>query len=83
MPLHLRIGLSAGEPVEENNDLFGGTVQLASRICTCAEPGQILAAQVIFDQYTGEKSLFSSLGEIPLKGFDRPVRVYEVKWQGA
>ena len=32
-PLHLRIGLSAGEPVEDDNDLFGATVQLAARLC--------------------------------------------------
>jgi class 3 adenylate cyclase len=32
-PLHLRIGLSVGEPVESDNDLFGRTVQLASRLC--------------------------------------------------
>jgi class 3 adenylate cyclase len=80
-PLHLRIGLSAGEPVEEDNDLFGVTVQLASRICNYADPGQILAAEVIFDQYPGEKSLFSNLGKIALKGFDHPVQVYEVRWR--
>jgi class 3 adenylate cyclase len=31
-PLHLRIGLSVGEPVEDDNDLFGTTVQLAARL---------------------------------------------------
>ncbi|HWP90608.1 MAG TPA: nickel-binding protein [Thermodesulfobacteriota bacterium] len=81
-PMHLRIGLSAGEPVEEDNDLFGSTVQLASRICNYADPGQILAAEVIFNQYPGEKSLFTDLGRIALKGFDYPVQVYEVRWQG-
>jgi len=32
-PIELRIGLSAGEPVEGHNDLFGCTVQLAARLC--------------------------------------------------
>ena len=41
-PLHLRIRLSEGEPVEDDNDLFGRTVQLASRVCTHAKPDQIL-----------------------------------------
>jgi class 3 adenylate cyclase len=81
--MYLRIGLSAGEPVEEDNDLFGATVQLAARTCTHAEPGQILVAQVVRDQYQGEKSLFSDVGVITPKGFDHPVQVYAVKWQEA
>jgi class 3 adenylate cyclase len=79
-PLRLRIGLSAGEPVEEDNDLFGTTVQLAARMCAHAEPGHILATQVVRDQYAGDKSVFADRGEITLKGFDHPVRVYEVRW---
>src|SRR5687768_15088313 len=42
--LHLRIGLSAGEPVEEGNDLFRSTVQLASRLCAHARSDQIMVA---------------------------------------
>jgi class 3 adenylate cyclase len=38
-PLYLRIGLSAGEPIEEHGDLFGKAVQLAARLCGHAEPG--------------------------------------------
>jgi class 3 adenylate cyclase len=81
--MYLRIGLSAGEPVEEDNDLFGATVQLAARTCAHAEPNQILVAQVVRDQYQGEKSLFSDVGAITPKGFDHPVQIYAVKWQEA
>ena len=80
--MYLRIGLCAGEPVEEDNDLFGTTVQLAARICAHADPGKILAAQVVLDHYQGEKSLFSDAGQITPKGFDHAVRVYEVQWAG-
>lgn len=31
--LHLRVGINAGEPIAENGDLFGTTVQIAARIC--------------------------------------------------
>ena len=81
-PLHLRIGLSAGEPVEEGNDLFGTAVQLAARTCAYAEAGRILVTQVVRDQYPGEQSqpLFSESGEITPKGFDHAIRVYEVHW---
>lgn len=79
-PLYVRIGLSAGEPVEDDNDLFGTSVNLAARTCAHAEPGRILVTQVVHDQYRGERSLFSDPGEITPKGFDHPIRVYEVQW---
>ncbi len=82
-PLHLRIGLSAGEPVEEDNDLFGATVQLAARICAHARPDQILAAEIIVEHYPGGRSMFSEVDQITPKGFDHPMPVYEVAWQAA
>jgi class 3 adenylate cyclase len=81
-PMYVRIGLSAGEPVEEDNDLFGVSVQLAARICANAEPGQILASRIVPEQYRGEEALFSDAGKITPKGFDHPEQVYAVKWQG-
>ena len=82
-PLRLRSGLSAGEPVEEDNDLFGATVQQAARICSHARPDQILAAEVVVERYPGEKSMFSERGEITPKGFSQSLRIYEVAWQEA
>ena len=79
-PLHLRIGLSVGEPVEDDNDLFGRTVQLASRVCTHAKPDQILATEDVIAQSTGKTSLFLSRGPVTPKGFDQPIQVYEVLW---
>ena len=39
----LRIGISAGEPVEEGNDLFGAAVQLAARACSKAVADRLLS----------------------------------------
>lgn len=80
-PIHVRIGICAGEPVEEDKRLFGSTVQLTSRICDTAEPDQILVAAVIRDLCLGKQFLFGDQGETMLKGFDRPQRIYEVQWQ--
>ena len=79
-PLYLRIGLSAGEPIEEHGDLFGKAVQLAARLCAQAEPGRVLIDQVVLDQWSGKQLQFSDLGEVTPKGFDRAIRVYEVQW---
>jgi class 3 adenylate cyclase len=79
--LQLRIGLSAGEPVEEDGDLFGSAVQLAARICAHAGPEQILVAQNVRDECQAQGHLFVDLGEVLPKGFINPVRVHEVRWQ--
>ena len=82
-PLYLRIGLSAGEPIEEHGDLFGKAVQLAARLCAHAEPARILIDRVVLDQWSGKQLPFSDLGEVTPKGFDHAVRVYEVNWMEA
>lgn len=80
-PLRLRMGLSAGEPVAEDDDLFGATVQLAARLCACAQPEQIIVASVVEELCLGRKLPFKSQGTQSLKGFDRPVTVFEVAWR--
>jgi class 3 adenylate cyclase/pimeloyl-ACP methyl ester carboxylesterase len=79
-PIHVRIGLNVGEPVAEEHDLFGTAVQLARRICDRAEPGQILASNVVRELVAGKGFLFSSQGEADLRGFEDPMRLYDVHW---
>ncbi len=79
--IRVRIGLNAGEPVAEEKDLFGTAVQLAARICAHAEPGQILVPIVVRELAAGKKFLFADLGEAVLRGFEDPVRLYEVRWR--
>ena len=82
-PLNLRIGLSAGEPIEEHGDLFGKAVQLSARLCALAEPDRILVDQVVLDHWQGKDLPLSDLGEVTPKGFDHAVRVYELKYEEA
>ena len=82
-PLYLRIGLSAGEPIEEHGDLFGKAVQVAARLCAHAAPARILFDQLVLDQCSGNQLPFADLGEVTPKGFDHPIRVYEVDWMQA
>lgn len=78
--MHLRIGISAGEPIEEGGDLFGRAVQLAARICAHSEPGRVLVAEVVRDGYPEGSRSFCDMGAITPKGFDDSVSVYEVRW---
>jgi class 3 adenylate cyclase len=78
--LAVRCGLNAGEPIEEDGDLFGATVILASRIAGKADGGEILVSDTVRGLCSGKGFLFSDRGEFAAKGFEEPVRVYEVRW---
>ena len=79
--LAVRCGLNAGEPIEEDGDLFGATVILASRIAAKAGGGEILVADTVRGLCSGKGFLFADRGEFAAKGFDEAVRVYEVQWR--
>ncbi|MDP2950529.1 MAG: adenylate/guanylate cyclase domain-containing protein [Chloroflexota bacterium] len=79
--IRVRIGLNAGEPIAEEEDLFGTAVILAARIAAQAEGGEILVANVIRELAAGKGFLFADRGETVLRGFEDPVRLYEVRWR--
>jgi len=76
--LRVRIGIAAGEPIEHANDLFGTTVQLASRLCTHAEPEQILISNAVAELCAGKRLPIREVGRLTLKGFDQPVHAHAV-----
>lgn len=75
-PLQVRIGIAAGEPVERHNDLFGTTVQLAARLCSAADPGQVLLSSAIPELCAGKGLKFEEAGDLQLKGFAQTVRAF-------
>ncbi len=60
-PINVRIGLNASEPIAEDEDLFGTAVNLAARICSQAEAGQILAPIVVRELAAGNQFMFADL----------------------
>jgi class 3 adenylate cyclase len=79
--LKVRVGAAVGEPVEQHNDLFGSTVQLAARLCSHAQPEQILVSNAIAELCLGKGLLFEDVGEMTLKGFNSPVRAHAAAWR--
>ena len=77
--LYVRIGISAGEPIEEDGDLFGSAVQMAARLCAHAQPNQILAAQIVRDQCVNMEHHFLPQDEASIKGFSEKTIFYEVR----
>ncbi len=75
--LLVRVGIAAGEPVDHNDDLFGTTVNVASRICDACEPGHILTSDLVHELGTDKGFVFGPGRDVDLKGFG-PVRVFEL-----
>ncbi|HUF85721.1 MAG TPA: nickel-binding protein [Acidimicrobiia bacterium] len=80
VPFRIRIGVSAGEPVTENDDLFGTVVQLAARLCASADAGEICTSTAVRELALGKSFQLDSRGALELKGFDEPVQVFGVHW---
>ena len=80
-PLGVYVGLNAGEPIAEDDDLFGTSVNLAARICAHAQPGQIVAADVVRQLPAGKQFLFADLGATALRGFEDPIKLWELRWE--
>ena len=79
--MHLRIGISAGEPVAEDGDLFGSTVQLAARLCAHANTDDILIADAVYRSCPLKAYPIDDAGRISPKGFDGEMPVYRVNWR--
>jgi hypothetical protein len=79
--VHVRVGVAAGEPVTEQNDLFGAAVQQAARLCASARPDCIVVSSGVHDLCRGKGIRFSGGGPIAVKGFDEPIGHFEVEWR--
>jgi class 3 adenylate cyclase len=78
--LFLRIGISAGEPIEESGDLYGAAVNTAARLCAHSEPGQILVSDVVRSLSAEADCAFVGKGEITPRGFTEPIPIHEACW---
>jgi class 3 adenylate cyclase len=82
VPFDVSIGISAGEPVtDDNDDLFGAAVQLAARLCAAASSGDIAVSVAVRELCIGKPFRFDDLGELTLKGMAEPTRTYAVSWR--
>ena len=80
--LLVRFGLNAGEPIAEDDDLFGLSVTLAARIGDWGKPGQVLCSNVVRELLLGKGFAFTSVGSAEFKGLDEPVPLFEVRVGG-
>ena len=81
LPLTLKIGINAGEPIAEDNDLFGTTVQMTARICDKAKGEEILVSEIVKGICAGKTYDFVNRGGFAMKGFDGDQTLFEVQWR--
>jgi class 3 adenylate cyclase len=78
LPLHL--GIHAGDVIREQNNVYGGAVNIASRICALSVPGEILVSDVVRGMARSSAGVeFEDRGEQEMKGVGEPVRVFAVR----
>jgi len=77
----VRVGLNAGEPIDEDDDLFGTAVTMAARIMAQGVGGEILVSDLVRGLVAGKGFVFAERGEVAMKGFDDLMRLYEVRWR--
>lgn len=80
-PLFLKIGINSGEPIAEDNDLFGSTVQMSARIVDKALKEEIFVSEIVRGICAGKTYKFKNRGTYPMKGFDTDPVLYEVLWR--
>ena len=76
LPLLVRCGVSSGEPLGNEGDLFGLSVVRAARLCAAATAGEVLVGPEIVSVARADGLRFQPRGPMDLKGFPEPVDVY-------
>ena len=78
LPLHL--GLHAGDVIREDKNVYGGAVNIASRISGLSAPGEVLVSDTVRSlARTSAGVAFEDRGEQALKGVGDAMRVWAVK----
>jgi class 3 adenylate cyclase/TolB-like protein/Flp pilus assembly protein TadD len=78
-----RIGLHLGDVITTDDDVFGDTVNVASRLQALAAPGAIVLSASVHEQVRDKLSFaFRDLGARALKNIDRPMRAYALAGVG-
>ncbi len=77
--LQLHIGLHAGDVIVENNNVFGGAVNITSRIADISTAGEIVVSETVRSlTRTSAKVKFEDKGFYKLKGISDPHRLFTV-----
>jgi class 3 adenylate cyclase len=78
VPLWLHAGINAGPVIKRDLDVFGQTVNVASRIADVAGPGEVLASEAVVEAAADDRFGFEPTEDARLEGLQSPVALYRV-----
>jgi formylglycine-generating enzyme required for sulfatase activity/class 3 adenylate cyclase len=77
--IEYRIGVNLGDVIIETDDVYGDGVNIASRLESIADPGQVYISGGIYEQIKHKLVCgYESLGDRKVKNITDPIRVYRV-----
>jgi adenylate cyclase len=76
LPAHA--GVHTGPVIERDLDLFGRTVNMASRIAGAAGPGEVLVSEAVAEAVDNPALRFEPADAAMLKGISEPVQLFRV-----
>src|SRR2546427_11498018 len=77
--IRFRIGITLGDVIVEDDDIFGDGVNVAARLQELASPGGICVSAAVRDQVGDRLDVtFEDLGERIVKNIVRPIRIFRV-----
>jgi class 3 adenylate cyclase len=76
--LPARMGINAGSVIVQEGDYFGRTVNVAARIADYARPHEVLVSEEARQSASVSDVEFELIGDVPLKGLSRSVRLHKV-----
>lgn len=80
LELQLHLGIHAGDVIREGSNIYGGAVNIAARIATASEPGEVLVSDTVRSLgRTSADVTFDDRGERTLKGVGEPQRLFAVR----
>ena len=76
-----RVGISVGDVVHQDDDIFGSALIEAARLAAAAQAGQILCSELVRTLARGRGGFeFEILGLLELKGLLEPIATCLVRW---
>jgi adenylate cyclase len=74
-PAH--VGIHTGPVISQDGDVYGRTVNLAARIASYAQAGQVVVSQETAQRSGDRQVWFDPLGAVELKGVVKPLPLYQ------
>lgn len=78
-PLSVRMGMHAGEVIERGDDFVGQTVNIASRVCDLAGPGELIVSEDVVRAANGAAAQFTPIGPVRVKGVSEPIWLHRLQ----